>query len=287
MTRISTMDILHIVNGDIVGEQLRSNKLEGRVLVWREMYTAGPLEIELEDRASWLEARFGIPKHEYIASAERQTEQYKQALQDGNRIAIWIDPDLFDQTILMKLCHLSMACKSNAQDRIELISLPAGPYSVKQLLQAWEQARHQLQPDAIAELADAWGAYASNDRPAIDRWLQTHRRKHAEVASALEFHLMREPGHDGLGIVERLTLRALADKESEMSKYKLFQLVSPQCPLFGMGDLQYWGILDGLASCEPPMIWIDSTTVGLTKEGREALSGSRTAPREANEMTRG
>ncbi len=286
MSDSSASNVLHIVNGDIVGDQLRSSSLSGRVLVWREIYTAGPLVAELAVRADWLSERYGIPKHEYIDYADKQNRVFELALRSGMRIAIWVDPDLFDHAILMKLCHVAATIADLNGIKLELVRLPAGPYTNEQLLECWQHRRRPLTAADISELAAAWNAYAKLDFAAVEKWIESSGANIPETASALAWHLKRQPGQDGLGLVERLTLTLLGEQQDQiLSQYKLFARVSERCPLFGMGDLQYWRILDVLAACEPPMVRIEpSGAVVLTEAGRNVVGGKTTAPRLANEI---
>lgn len=285
MSESSASQVLHIVNGDIVGDQLRSSTLAGRVLVWREIYTAGPLAVDLAVRAERLGERYGIPKDEFIDYADKQSRVYELALRNRLRIAIWVDPDLFDHAILMKLCHMALLIQGSMETTLELVSLPAGPYAVEQLNDCWNGNRRLLTTTDISELAAAWEAYAKLDFAAIERWVAVNRANYQETAAALAFHLKRQPGEDGLGVVERLTLTLLGEQgEQGLSKFKLFARVSERCSVFGMGDLQYWRILDVLAACQPPMIRVDTAAVYLTNAGMEVVTGKRKAPLGANEI---
>ncbi|MBO9599523.1 MAG: DUF1835 domain-containing protein [Cohnella sp.] len=287
MSDSSASNVLHIVNGDIVGEQLRTSPLPGRVLVWREIYTAGPLGVELAARADWLGERYGIPKQEYMDYADKQARVYELALRNQLTIAIWVDPDLFDHAILMKLCHMAVSIAGHTATTLELVTLPAGPYTDEQLYERYEHSRRQLTTADIADLAVAWEAYAKLDFAAVGRWIETGGAKFPETATALSWHLKRQPGEDGLGLVERLTLTLLGERnEQGLSRFKLFARVSKHCPLFGMGDLQYWRILEILASCEPPMIRMESSEEAVfpTKAGMEVIAGKRKAPLHANEI---
>jgi RNA polymerase sigma factor (sigma-70 family) len=64
--------VLHIVNGDVVGEKLRQGNVKGDVLVWREVYTHGPVFLEPAERdlravrAEYLEHTLGIPQRHFI-----------------------------------------------------------------------------------------------------------------------------------------------------------------------------------------------------------------------------
>lgn len=61
--------MLHIVNGDSVGDKLREGNIRGDVLVWREVYPVGPTFVKMEEprartaRAAYLE-KIGIKRRE-------------------------------------------------------------------------------------------------------------------------------------------------------------------------------------------------------------------------------
>ena len=60
--------MLHITNGDHAADRLRQSGIEGEVMVWRELYTFGPVvqnmgnEVERSKRAAYLEQQLGIPR---------------------------------------------------------------------------------------------------------------------------------------------------------------------------------------------------------------------------------
>lgn len=97
--------MIHIVNGDSVGSKLHEAGVQGEVLVWREMYTFGPVFLlpELAEnrlhRAAYMEQAFGIPPLEWVSSAETQ-ERRLAAFCEHREIVLWFEHDLYDQTML-------------------------------------------------------------------------------------------------------------------------------------------------------------------------------------------
>lgn len=292
---------LHIVNGDIAAAVLQSSGIAGEVLVWRELYTAGPLNVNLEERAEWLYEHYGISKAEFLEECGRQQSRCSIALADGI-VVVWTDPDMFDQAIFMRVCHIASVEYPKAL--LYLVALPYGPYTAEQMQESW-QARLLLSTEEIAAAARAWEAYSVISKEPLEQWLIEECPRHPLLSNALEFQLQRFPAEDGLGVVERFVLKMLADNEGGFSPTVLFRRVSEQFPLFGLGDLQFWRILETLSYCSPALIrfgskhqaertrlplyldslaGLDGYKVYITEAGKSVAAGKSTAPMEALEL---
>ncbi|MGM0885058.1 MAG: hypothetical protein ACQEXQ_28955 [Bacillota bacterium] len=55
--------MLHIVNGDSVGHKLKVSAVQGDILVWREIYTEGPVFVQPELPANGLQGGCIWSKH--------------------------------------------------------------------------------------------------------------------------------------------------------------------------------------------------------------------------------
>ena len=101
-------NVSHIVNGDSVGDKLKQGNIQGDILVWRELYTFGPVFTKMDEpdhrrtRARYLEQTLGIPEKEYIETCESQ-ERKLQDFRKYDEIVLWFEHDLFDQTMLAYL----------------------------------------------------------------------------------------------------------------------------------------------------------------------------------------
>ncbi|MFC5702520.1 DUF1835 domain-containing protein [Cohnella faecalis] len=294
--------LLHILNGDVALRALGEAGIRGERLVWREIYTAGPLCADLLDdaarstRAAWLEEAYGIPGADYSLGCERQQKQAIEAVEAGRTLAIWLDPDLFDQAIWMAVSSLLVPYCWKAF----IVPLPYGPCDAARMEESW-QRKSEISATELEAGARAWEAYCSLSPERIEHWLQADGELLPETADALRFHLLRYPGEDGLGIVERLTLRALSgDERNGLPLAELFRSVSEQAPLFGMGDLQYWRIVERLATGPSALLRLESggtKVYGLPKLGappdysaklepfgREVLEGTRKAEKGMAEV---
>lgn len=93
-----------------MGEKLRQGIVKGDVLVWREVYSHGPVFLDPADgdnravRAQYLEQTMGIPQREFIENSERQ-EKILADFHKYEEVVLWFEHDLFDQTMLSYLLH--------------------------------------------------------------------------------------------------------------------------------------------------------------------------------------
>ncbi|MCC3374819.1 hypothetical protein [Cohnella sp. REN36] len=319
---------IHLLNGDASEAALEAAGVPGMRCVWREIYTAGPLAPDwrvlwrTERRMAWLEAHYGIPRGDFVREALMRGGVWTTAMTLGVPLAIWSDPDLFDQTILMAICWGRVQEKAaKPGQELHYVPLPAGPPDAGAMQDAW-QRRETLGAAAIQAAARAWEAYAAADPEALRRWLEEEGEtpQLAALVEALRFHLLRFPGADGLGIVERETLLAFdeagdfgesPDVGAEgLSALTLFGRVAPRVPLFWMGDLQFWRCLERLAASDPPLVRARSADgtdhalpprlprlhddpagcaglrYALTRAGRDVLDGVRMAPEGVTECER-
>ncbi|MEK5058299.1 hypothetical protein BK126_08415 [Paenibacillus sp. FSL H7-0326] len=297
--------MLHIVNGDIVANKLKQSGIQGEILVWREIYSCGPLFEHMEDevnssvRAEALERQLGIPAGEYMAQCRSQ-ELVLKRLGAFDEVVLWFEHDLFDQTILAYLLHWF---QQNETARVKLNLLSIGSYPGIQLfrglgqlslpeLQALSGTWHLLSRDEL-ELGSAWWrAYISSNPSELAQLLE----KTEEETSILPFakkaftaHLSRLPSfQNGLGCVEQEVLAAL--KSGGRGPHSLFREVGDRLYLLGMGDLEFWSILKRMAAGSAPVLQLAGSdrfpdyqfipagfkeaVLTITEQGEKVLGGS-------------
>lgn len=286
--------MLHIVNGDHVGDKLRG-KIQGDVLVWREVYPVGPVypkmdgRAERRRRAEYLERAMGIPSQEYIQMCELQ----EQAISDLNKYdeaVLWFEHDLFDQTIVCYLLH-RFAKQPPVKTKLHLLCI--GDYPGIEPF----RGLGQLTAEQLASLWGTWKPIGEKELTAGSRIWEKYSSRNIEDhvsilimdTSALPFakeaftlHLDRLPSPvNGLGIVEQTVLELI---EGGIDAPKaLFQEVSRRLHGLGMGDLEFWHRLRTMAA--PPKALIDikgpaeafpaESVVSITMFGQEVLSGKK------------
>jgi hypothetical protein len=292
--------MLHIVNGDIVGNKLREGTLAGEVLVWRELYTEGPLYTWPEQypqqdiRADFMMRAYGIPRELWIDSSKSQQQQLAK-FEEHEEIILWFEHDLFDQTMLSYLLHW-FSYRSLGDTIISLVSIGEFP-GIKPFLGLGQLSSEQLSSlfgDRVQlghlELdlgSRAWEAYASTDPRHLYKFLQSDTSGMPFFKSAYTTHLTRFPSTvNGLGIVEQTTIELLL--QGHNTPLQLFEHLSPQLHELGMGDIQYWYILRKMTQGLHPLLQFEghvtypkyqqsinvflSTPIQLTELGRQIQS---------------
>lgn len=246
--------MLHIMNGDHAADRLRQSGIKGEILVWRELYTFGPLTREMgnetarSERAQCLEQHLGIPQTEYLKIKE--LEQTLQSFHQYKEIVLWFEYDLYDQAMLSYLLHYFKE-KDLRDTKLNLLCIDAypdiehfrglgqlTPSQIGRLSGTW----HVMGAEEIQAGSEFWTAYASSD-------IQDHKDYLLKNTSVLPFahaafkaHLSRLPSvSNGLGTIEQSTLEAV--REGVNSPYPLFKHVGDQLHILGMGDLEYWAHL--------------------------------------------
>ncbi|MNB64119.1 hypothetical protein D3C75_105560 [compost metagenome] len=265
--------MLHIVNGDAVSDKLLEGGIEGEVLAWREIYSAGPLTSDLsapeamELRAHVLEKTIGISAEDFksgCAEQERRLEEFKH----HDEIVFWFEHDLFDQSMLSYLLHW-FSSRNLGETRLHLLCIGEfpgiepfhglGQLTVSQLM----SLNRTWRPIGTRELSlgsRLWEAYTSAN-PLDMAYFLEHSLEELQASElsfaydAFKAHLSRLPSVDnGLGIAELATLRVL--RQGDCTPLDLFRQVTDRLSILGMGDLEYWHMLSGLAKEPHPLLVI-------------------------------
>jgi len=293
--------MLHIVNGDVVGETLRQGIVQGDVLVWREIYCHGPVfaapavEENVHIRARYLEQSLGIPAAEFITGSQSQ-EQFLANVQQYEEVVLWFEHDLFDQTMLSYLLY-RLSGLSLPSTKLSLLCI--GEYPGIELFHGLGQLnREQMatlagtwQSIGAEELqlgAAFWQAYASPEPLTLQSLLATDTSAQPFAHAAFKAHLSRFPStRNGLGIVEQTTLERV--QAGTRTAYGLFAAVTDLLHGLGMGDLQYRYLLLRMSQGTQPLLEIggkdyscegnpfstpfQNDPVALTELGRNVLEG--------------
>lgn len=294
--------MLHVVNGDSVADKLKQGVVQGDILVWREVYPAGPVFADMSDsenrsvRARYLEQAMGIPREEYVKISETQEKELER-FRDYEEVVFWFEHDLFDQTMLCYLLHW-FTQQSLGKTKLSLLCIGAypgiecfrglGQLSVPQmetLSGAWQAiGRRQLRLGGAL-----WEAYASPDPTKLAELLEGDTSALPFARDAFEAHLARLPSvRSGLGLVERTTLTKVRGGLSSPSE--LFRQVGDELHRLGMGDLEYWRYLARMSQRPHPLLHMEgltsfpgyggsdpsfrNCTVAMTELGKRVLDGN-------------
>lgn len=258
--------MLHIVNGDSVAEKLQQVVAQDDILVWREVYSAGPIfenmteHINRSIRADYLQKSLGIPKKEYINTCNEQ-EKVLDNFKQYDEIILWFEHDLFDQTMLTYLLHWFNK-QSLGYLKLKLLCIGSYPEvhpfrglgqltveQIKRLLGTWQT----IGQEELRLGSDVWKAYASENPIKLQEILEGDGSALPFVQEAFRLHLSRFPAtYNGLSIVEQSTLQAI--ESGIYAPFRLFEYVDNKLNGLGMGDLEYWYHLAKMTKGDFPLI---------------------------------
>ncbi|QOS79251.1 sigma-70 family RNA polymerase sigma factor [Paenibacillus sp. JNUCC31] len=246
--------MLHIMNGDHAADRLRQSGIQGDILVWRELYTFGPITRNMRNekarsgRAQYLEQHLGIPQTEYLKIKE--LEQRLSSFHQYKEIVLWFEYDLYDQSMLSYLLHyfkeqnlkdtrLNLLCIDSYPDIEHFRGLgQLTPSQIGRLSGTW----HVMESEEVEAGSEFWAAYASSDIQDHQDYLRGDASVLPFAHAAFKAHLSRLPSvFNGLSIIEQTTLEAVS--EGVDHPYPLFKHVGNQLHTLGMGDLEYWAHL--------------------------------------------
>lgn len=260
---------LHIVNGDSFGDKLRASGIDGEILVWRESLYEGPIGMQMSDsvllsmRASYMNNRYGIPEDTFKHQTLAQETTLNNLSNSMDEVVLWFEHDLYDQLMLCYL--LSRIVDFPRQSfRLSLVSIDQfpgveffyglGQLSTDQILQlhhTWlpvEEVQHRL-------ASKVWQAYSASEPLALAALMEEDLSALPYLKKALTAHTARFPSiQNGLSAIQQQILALLGD--GEVTILSLFHNVSRLASDYGLGDLQFFGILDGLWHCEHPLIQV-------------------------------
>lgn len=254
------MAILHILNGDSTLHGFEQTGLDGDIMVWRELFSQGPLEEDISsahfwrNREEWIEKTFGEKtesyQHKILDELGKLGEQYDE-------INLWFEFDLHCQANLLGVMAYLEQKTDLSAPAVYLIcpgDFPGKPdfrgmgeLNGEELEYLYDNIREQLTEQDFAIAATAWKAYVSKNADHLqsfiaetDFWGSLHLLK-----PALEAELKRlQVNENGLSYIEQLLLdnynRGIRTKPEVYLEFWKTEKI------YGMGDAEIDIYLNGL-----------------------------------------
>lgn len=269
--------LLHITNGDHFTEKLKSLKLKGDIITWREMLCEGQTLTSVGSESFWktrfefLNKNYKISKSSFI---NKTLKEYRSLCnhKQQDQIVLWFDHDLFCQINMIavlswlkthrKYAQVSLVC-SEDDDTGRLVSLC--DLNDEKLLEHFKNKMELTQDDI--EYADyVWQLYCSDNPIRLENLSDYSEFQFNHLSGAIQAHLHRYPTiKNGLNEMENRILQLAVDQKPSDRKSFLSSILQDQ-EFLGFGDIQYEraiGRLKPLFSSFKP--------VRLTKKGKEIL----------------
>ena len=266
--------MLHITNGDSIAGSLMNSAVPGRKLAFREDLTSGPTPSGLS-LADWLRLRADFlnpADHNCLQGLAEQQAAIESGPRDEETV-LWFGHDLNCQIHLIYVLTLQAPAQSRPHP-LCLVCIGEFPginpfICLGQLtpdnLESLFPGRHQVSGPELELAARAWSAYCSTDPTHVEALLDRDTAALPFLAASLRLHLARFPSRrNGLGLIENWALRQLSAGSERFAL--LFARFTAEHPRHGLGDSQFWEMLERMSQCTEPLIRITGVTPGATFE---------------------
>ena len=249
------MSELHVLNGDLALALWKKCDFPARELVWKETYLEGPLPLT-EDlhlfrcaRAGHLAAfteLAGIDVSALYTHLQKMDETLLQ-LSGNDRLMLWFDACIFDQTILMRiLCLLHQ--KQTEIPEILLYCCDSNHLTMEDF-QRGKTEKIRLTAYDLEIASQAWNAFAGED---AEKMIFLAQQENFANLPAMQKALLRcaeeVPDKNGLSRTQRQILQIVANKSCSFEEIFKMQSVFEEFPF--LGDTACQRLLDDLVSRE-------------------------------------
>ncbi len=270
LSRVDPVSILHITSGDCAASILRKSGIPGTVFVWRDILYDGPRnpgwpdEYTLHARAQFLEESTGGGlKKEDILITLRDQYQIIATSKRFNRIVLWFDACLFDQSMLSHILaclrlknvgNCELLCVDNFPGIARFDGL--GQLSPEQISSIYHK-RKPVTDDQFDFAIEVDRAFALQDIPMFIRLSHLKDAALPWIPDAVARWLKEQPDKKtGLSRLEQLVLDAI--RAGCETPNRIFAYVSDMDthPQF-WGDTTLWAKINMLADRNPPLVQID------------------------------
>lgn len=274
--------MLHVLNGETTEAILSRTSIPGTRFSFRDALIAGPApRINGTDwrrlRANHLADAYGVEVNKCEQDLARQDEVFA-SFTKHEEVTLWFESDLFCQTNLLYvldwLAHhdlgdtiLSLICIGAFPGRQNFRGL--GELEPGELASLFPQ-RKKVTREQLDLAVRAWQGYRASDPLELELLLQTDTAELPFLKRALQLHLARFPSvRNGLNRIESKALELTTDG---LDKFKdLFPRFIDAEPDYGLGDAQFWNVLQRLTHGPQPLL-LNSTGESVFATGTSSYA---------------
>ncbi|MGB5479905.1 MAG: DUF1835 domain-containing protein [Eudoraea sp.] len=271
---------LHITNGDSFTQKLKTLKLKGDIITWREMLCEGKTETNVGSESFW-KTRFDFLHKNYKVSkswfVEKTLKEYRSLCnhKQQDQIILWFEYDLFCQINMLavlswlkkhrRYAEIYLVCSGDEDETNRLYRL--NDLSDEQLFNSYENKVKLSQNDI--EYADyVWQLYCSDNPIRLENLIDFDNYQFDYLSDAIKVHLRRFPTiKNGLNELENRVLEFSLHQKPKSKKELLGKLIENQ-GFYGFGDTQYERVISSLRP-----LFSSFNPVRLTAKGKQILDG--------------
>jgi len=288
-----TKKTLHITNGSVVTERLKTLQYKGEFLTWHEMLCEGPTTIKIDSdefittRESFLNQFYGLEYKKETFKAELDKLNDLSEIED---IVLWFEYDLFCHINMIAVISLLLqkevkrpiylVCSGRLENEKGLKGL--GELNTAQLLNHYKN-KVLLNDKDLLLAQQCWFIYNSKTHNDFKPYI-TQSSSFNYLTNCLKAHLKRFPDtRSGLSTLEFNILK-LIKKEHINSLHHLLGYVLNYQGYYGFGDLQVQRIIKHLE----PFYTIGENQIQLNRQGELVLAHLKNVREDVkNNMTYG
>ena len=270
---------LHITNGDTFTGKLKTLKLGGDIITWRDMLCEGKTLTNVGSESFWkmrfefLNKTYNVSKSKFI---EFTLKEYRSLCnhKKQDKIVLWFEHNLFCQINMIaviswlkmhrKYADISLICsgKEDASDKLYGLN----ELNDEQLRNLYEN-RTTLSRDDIEYADYVWQLYCSDNPLWLENLTDFENHQFKYLGDSIKNHLKRFPSiGNGLDEIENNILQ-IATKQRPATKMELLGAVLKTQNIYGFGDTQYQRVISTLKP-----LFSSFSPVKLTKKGKEILA---------------
>lgn len=249
---------LHILNGDSTLYGFNDTGLDGEVIVWREVFSEGPLCKGIDSefwkmRAKWVSGTFKVTPEDYFKHTVDKLDKFNCPHEEIN---LWFEFDLHCQVNMLGAMQLIEQQVDLSERAIYLISPDSfpgmpnfrgmGELNGEQLEYVFDGRLRLTEYDfRLAE--EAWGLYVNGDAAELQNWIDTNPfwgTLH-NLKPAMQAHVKRlTTNTEGHNYIEQ---KLLDIKQSGITeRAAIYEAFWSAEKIYGMGDRELDIYLDRL-----------------------------------------
>ena len=273
--------IVHLHGGRHLLDTLAAAGIPGERMEWCDPVCCGPTPDGLapEDwyrvRAEFLAGAATGPETDTIRDRLRGQDRALLAIPASTEIVIWSGPELFCQSILMRLLQLLGAHRTislvDPGDQPGIRGCPMGQLPAADLASLFQQ-RRLVTDQALTLARQAWTAYTAPDARLLVALVAGDASALPHLSAALSRHLADLPdGATGLSTTETRLLQVLDHGPRDLGG--LLDALAAKEPRPFLTDSWCKELLRRLSGSAGPLVSDGAGTYSLTARGRDVLAG--------------
>jgi len=244
--------ILHVLNGDSTAYSFGDTGLEGDILVWREVFSQGPLTENIASadfwkaREEWICRRFEETPEKYEKNVVEPLSKLSEPYEEIN---LWFEFDLHCQANLLGVMAMLSKNTDLSPPAVYLIcpdDFPGkknfkgmGELNGEELEYLYDNIRLRLSEGDFEVAGEAWKLYVEGNADKLEHWLNknTFWGSLHLLKPALEAHLKRlRTNENGLNYIEQKLLDIY--NYGYKTRQAIYESFWDTEKIYGMGDAE-------------------------------------------------